>query len=88
MVRQRSLQKGNSGSPLLTTFLQIGQRSLRVRLGGMLIDGRKTHLDNSGYQIVIVRFGNLAAIELARLRLRFIRKVVHENFAVDFWGVH
>jgi hypothetical protein len=31
-VRQRSLQKGKSGSALVTGFLQIGQRSL-VRLG-------------------------------------------------------
>src|SRR5271154_5023749 len=35
IVRQRSLQKGNSASPLLTTFLQIGQRSLSERLRGI-----------------------------------------------------
>jgi hypothetical protein len=30
MVRQRSLQKGKSGSVLFTGFLQIGQRNLTV----------------------------------------------------------
>jgi hypothetical protein len=35
MRRQRSLQKGKSGSELLTDFLQIGQRSLTVRFRGM-----------------------------------------------------
>ncbi len=35
MVRQRSLQKGKSGSVLLTDFLQMGQRSLTVRLRGI-----------------------------------------------------
>jgi len=32
MVRQRSLQKGNSASPLLTGFLQMGHRRFKVRL--------------------------------------------------------
>ena len=32
MVRQRSVQKGKSGSVLVTGFLQMGQRSL-IRLG-------------------------------------------------------
>jgi hypothetical protein len=32
MVRQRSLQKGKSGSAVATGFLQMGQRIL-VRLG-------------------------------------------------------
>src|SRR5450631_2304918 len=35
MRRQRSLQKGKSASVLLTDFLQMGQRSLTVRLRGM-----------------------------------------------------
>jgi hypothetical protein len=30
--RQRSLQNGNSASPLLTGFLQIGHRRFKVRL--------------------------------------------------------
>ena len=33
IVRQRSLQKGDSGSALLTGFLQIGQRSLTALRG-------------------------------------------------------
>jgi len=33
--RQRSLQKGKSGAPFLTGFLQEGQRSLTTRLRGM-----------------------------------------------------
>ena len=33
--RQRSLQKGKSGSPDFTGFLQIGQRSFRARLRGI-----------------------------------------------------
>jgi hypothetical protein len=35
MMRQRSLQKGKSASVLFTFFLQIGQRSLTMRLLGM-----------------------------------------------------
>jgi hypothetical protein len=35
MIRQRSLQKGKSASVLFTFFLQIGQRSLTMRLLGM-----------------------------------------------------
>jgi hypothetical protein len=35
MMRQRSLQKGKSASVLFTFFLQIGQRSLTIRLLGM-----------------------------------------------------
>ena len=35
MMRQRALQKGKSGSVLLTDFLQMGQRSLTVRLRGI-----------------------------------------------------
>src|SRR3981081_3296638 len=43
MVRQRSLQKGNSASVLFTVFLQIGQRSLTARLRGiqiLIVEGR------------------------------------------------
>ena len=35
IMRQRSLQKGKSVSVLFTAFLQMGQRSLRVRLRGI-----------------------------------------------------
>jgi len=37
MVRHRGLQKGNSGAVFCTCFLQIGQRSLIVRLRGMSV---------------------------------------------------
>ncbi len=49
---------------------------------------RRTALQNLRDQIVVVRFGDLAAIKMARLRLAFFRKIIHENFAVDFRRVH
>src|ERR1700732_374135 len=50
ITRQRSLQKGKSGSELLTDFLQIGQRSLTVRFRGMDVlivkaEGRRQIID-------------------------------------------
>ena len=47
MRRQRSLQKGKSGSALLTDFLQIGQRSLTVRLRGIRFELRQTAVTES-----------------------------------------
>jgi hypothetical protein len=81
MSRQRSLQNGKSGSFARTAFLQMGQRSLMARLRAMTLQDFRD-------QIVIVSFGDLATIELAGLRLQIIGSVVHQNFAVDFGGVH
>jgi len=45
--RQRSLQKGKSGSAAFVGFLQIGQRSLMVLLRG-IFDGRGQRFDCRG----------------------------------------
>jgi hypothetical protein len=45
-------------------------------------------LKNSRYQIIVVRFGDLATIKLSRARLFSIRNIVHKNLTVDFRGVH
>lgn len=98
MMRQRSLQKGKSASVLFTAFLQMGQRSLRVRLRGIqsliveerlgMCNGLLRTLYDLGYQIVIVCLGDLAAVEVAGLRGDFVGEVVDENFAVDLGRVH
>ncbi len=41
-------------------------------------------LDDFRDQIVVVGFGNLAAVELARQRLEPFGNIVHKDFAVDF----
>src|SRR6201993_1549150 len=91
MRRQRSLQKGKSGSALLTGFLQIGQRSLTV-FRGMTVcivaaERSDRDLQNSGDQVVFVGFGDLASVELAWLGREFFGKIVDENFAVNFGSV-
>jgi len=96
MMRQRSLQKGNSASVFFTAFLQVGQLSLRVRLRGIRFhycrrkrgSESKIALNDLGHQIVVVGFGDLAAVELAGLRLVVFEEVVDEDFAIDFRGVH
>ncbi len=84
--RQWSLQKGKSGFALVTFFLQIGQRRDLTRL--------RTINFGSGFredlcdQVVIVRFGDLASIELARLRFDLFGHVVYEDFTVNLRRVH
>jgi hypothetical protein len=85
MVRQRWLQKGNSGSAVLTGFLQIGQRTSTVFT---IRREQFKKLENSGDQIVIVRFYDLTAIKLAGSRILSFGKVVHEDLAIDFGRVH
>src|SRR6267378_1231036 len=87
MVRQRSLQNGNSGSELLTEFLQIGQRSLRVRLAIRCKRSTKS-LKDPGHQVVIVCFDDFTPVELACPWGYSLRKLVHEYLAIDFRGVH
>src|SRR4029077_6795395 len=84
--RQRSLQKGNSASLLVTCFLQMGHFSLILR--AMWLSYTILFSDDPGDQVVVVGLGDLAAIELARLRLHPFGNVVHEHLAVDFWCVH
>lgn len=45
-------------------------------------------LKDSRYQIVVVSFGDLAAIEAAEFGGKPAREIVHEDFAVDFGSVH
>ncbi len=45
-------------------------------------------LQDFRHQVVVVGFGDLAAVELAGLRVDFLGEVVDEDFAVDFGGVH
>ena len=55
---------------------------------------RHTKLDDAGlandarYQIVVVRFTNLTAIESARHKFLVIAKIIDKKFAVDFRSVH
>ena len=63
ITRQRSLQNGNSGSEANTIFLQVGQRRLRTDFFG--IASLSGQLNDSCDQIVLVCFGNLAAVEFA-----------------------
>jgi len=57
----------------------VAQRRFAAKNGG---------LQNLRHQVVIVRLGDLAAKELARLRLRSLGEVVDEDLAVDFGSVH
>src|SRR5215469_6904656 len=83
MVRQRSLQKGNSGSPARTSFLQVGHRKLRVRFFFTI-----AYLQNAGDKVVIVGLGELAATKLTFAWIVAIPEVVDIDGAVDFGGVH
>ena len=88
MVRQRSLQKGNSGSELFTGFLQIGQRNLTVGLA-ILYERPGIHdLYDPRYQVIVVRFDEFTTVELAGLRFLSFRELVDEHLAVDFRGMH
>jgi hypothetical protein len=102
MVRQRGLQKGKSAAALLTGFLQVGQRTWTARFDRIeipIVEGIRLRvkngfrlddllLDDLRHQIVIVGFGDLAAIELAGLGIKIFGEVVHENLAVDFRSMH
>lgn len=85
IVRQRSLQKGNSGSGAATGFLQMGQRRLTVRFS---ITQSRSGLEDPRHKIVIVRLHDLAAIELSGLWVQTLGKFIDEDFAVDFRCVH
>ena len=80
--RQRSLQKGNSGSLLLTVFLQVGH----FRLGEGLRAIKSSH--DFRDQVVVVGLSNLATVELAELRFQSLRNVVDQHFAINFRRVH
>jgi hypothetical protein len=105
MVRHRGLQKGNSGALFCTCFLQIGHRSLIVRLRGIAFSwgcvgadasyaprakppSASCTLNDLCHQIVIVRFGNLATVELPRSGVESFRNVIDEHLAVNFRSVH
>ncbi len=45
-------------------------------------------LQNSSHQIIIVRLGDLATVKLAGLGRAVFRKIVHEDFAIDFGRMH
>ncbi len=47
-----------------------------------------SQLYNPRHQIIIVRFRDLTAVKLAGLGLRLRRKIVHEDFAVNFGCMH
>src|SRR5258708_29744350 len=81
MVRQRSLQNGKVSSPASTSLRQTGQRNERFFFFAMTSE-------NPGHQVVVVRFDDFAAVELARLRLIVIAEIVDEQLSVDFRGVH
>src|SRR5258708_16827375 len=81
MVRQRSLQNGKLSSPASTSLRQTGQRNERVLFLPMTSE-------NPGHQVVVVRFDDLAAVELPPFRPIVIAEIVDEQLAVDFRGVH
>jgi hypothetical protein len=86
--RQRSLQKGTFSEPASTSVRQVGQRSDRAFFRGISnLDDRKLIYDLC-YQIIIVRFSDLTAVELARLELLAISEIIDEQLAVNFRSVH
>lgn len=52
------------------------------------LSSRAKRLQNSSHQVIVMRFGNLAAIKLARRKLFVFRKIVHEYLPVDFRSMH
>ena len=49
----------------------------------------KTHRsDDLCHEIIVVGFGDLAAIELTRFRVQFFGELVDKDLAVDFGSVH
>jgi len=56
-----------------------------TKRNGFLV--RHPHLDDSRHQIVVVRFGDFAAVEAARNQLFVRAKVVDEQLAVDLRGM-
>src|SRR5689334_3090766 len=95
ITRQRSLQKGKSGSLLFTGFLQVGQCSFSVRFraitslsipvrNDLFLDDlflNDLSLNDPGHKIVVVGFGDLTAVESAGLRFDTLGYVVDEYFA-------
>jgi len=86
--RQRSLQKGKFSFSRSTRVRQVGQRSDGVFFRGIANLDDVILTDDARYQIVIVRFGDLAAVKRAGHKFIVVAEVVDEQLAVDLRGVH